>query len=269
MSETTNSLSRRGFLQGSALVAAASAVGFGGMFGIHTNQAVPAGDAIADILNIAATAKSFAVTHYYRSLQSTTKAKFTAAQIAYLKAGLESEQAHLDFLVANGAKPLVTEFYFPAGTFDTAKTFGVVTGIAETVFVGAYLAATRRFAELGQPLLAATAAQVAVVEGQHLALVNDIAGIFPNNVALAAPVFYNVSDAVPVVQPLLDGKKGALGAMETTAVKPPTADQVKTAVGKSSLLTVLPAPFGTTIQPFTAVKAPAAMSATMAATAAK
>jgi len=244
-------LSRRGFLKGGALLAAASTFGFSGMFGLHSVMAAAADDDIPTILNIAATAESFAVTHYLRALdKKTTKAAFTAAQIAYLKAGLESEQAHLDFLNANGGKSLVDKFFFPAGTFDSAKTFGAVTAIAETVFVGAYIAATHRFAELGQPELAAIAAQVAVVEGQHLALSKEIAGQFPNDVALAAPVFYNVSDAVPVVTPLLDGKKGALGDMEKTPVPYPGKDAVMAAVGKSNLLAKLPAPFNTPIAPF-------------------
>ncbi len=264
-------LSRRGFLTGSALVAAASMVGFGGMFGLRSASAQGDGDTVQQIIDIAATAEAFAVTHYFRSLQKTTKAKFTDKDIAYLKAGLESEQAHFDFLVANGAKPLATKFFFPAGTFDDAKTFGTVTAIAETVFVGAYIAATHRFSELGQHELAAIAAQVAVVEGQHLALVKEIAGLFPNDVALAAAPFYNVSDAVAVVKPLLDGVQGALGKMETAAVAQPSAADVAKASllsnGKSGLLAKLPAPFNTPIAPF--AKKDAAMAATMAATKAK
>jgi len=257
-------VSRRGFLKGSAVLAAASTLGFSGMFGLRSIMAAAADDDIPTILNVAATAETFAVTHYYRALnKKTTKAAFTAAQIAYLKAGLESEQDHLDFLNANGGKALTDKFYFPMGTFDIAKTFGAVTAIAETVFVGAYIAATHRFAELGQPELAAIAAQVAVVEGQHLALSKEIAEQFPNDVALAAPVFYNVSDAVPVVQPLLDGKPGALGAMEKDAVSYPGKDAVMAAVGKSNLLAKLPAPFNTPIAPFAKQ---GAMAATMEAT---
>lgn len=257
-----NGISRRGFLAGSSLAAAAATAGFSGMFGLIAAHAQSAGDDPQTIINVAATAEAFAVTHYYRALQKTTKAAFTAAQKAYLQAGLESEQAHFDFLVANGAKPVTTSFYFPAGTFNDVKTFGTVTSIAETVFVGAYVAASYRFAQLGNAALAATSAQVAVVEGQHLAFVNQMAGGFPNNIALAAPLFVNVSDAVAIVQPLLDGKKGALGDMETTTVAQPSAADVKTAVGKSNLIASLGAPFAglkapytTMIEPFTAVVA--------------
>lgn len=249
MSRKSTGVSRRTFITGSAILAAASTVGFGGMFGL--SRALAADDDIPTILNVAATAETFAVTHYYRALDVSTKAKFTDAQIAYLKAGLESEEAHLEFLNANGGKALTDKFYFPMGTFDDAKTFGTVTAIAETVFVGAYIAATHRFAELMKPELAAIAAQVAVVEGQHLALSKEIAGQFPNDVALAAPVFYNVSEAVPVVMSLLDGKKGALGDMEKDPIAYPGKAAVAAAVGTSALLAKLPAPFGTAIKPFT------------------
>jgi hypothetical protein len=56
-----------------------------------------------------------AVTHYYRALDQSIKATFTAGQIAYLKAALEAEQAHLDVLKASGGKALLDKFFFPAG----------------------------------------------------------------------------------------------------------------------------------------------------------
>ncbi|MEP7287639.1 MAG: ferritin-like domain-containing protein [Chloroflexota bacterium] len=253
----SGSVSRRGFLKSGALLAGASALGFSGVFGLRTARA--ADDDIPTILSIAATAEAFAVTHYLAAINS--KIPFTAAQKAYLRAGLESEYDHLQFLMANGGKMLTDKFYIPTGTFASTKSFGAVTAIAETVFVGAYLAATRRFAELNQPLLAATAAQVAVIEGQHLALVREIGGEFPNNLALAEPLFYNVSDAVAVVQPLLDGKKGGLGEMDKDPVPYPSEDKIKAAIGKSALKPG--------VMPFTEMKAGGMMAATMEPTVAK
>ena len=270
----TNGISRRGFLAGSSLAAVGATVGFSGLFGMTVARAQAAGDDVQTIINVAATAEAFAVTHYHRALQKTTKAQFKDSDRAYLQAALETEQAHFDFLVANGAKPVTTSFFFPAGTFDSLKSFGTVTSIGEYVFIGAYVAASYRFAQLGQAALSAVSTQVAVVEGQHLAFVNSLAGIFPNNLALAAPLLANVSDAVAIVQPLLDGKKGALGEMETSSVAQPSADEVKKTVGKSNLIAKLGAPFDglkapytTVIEPFTAVVAAmAGPAATMAAT---
>jgi hypothetical protein len=250
-------LDRRNFLKGSALLASATALGFTGMFGLRRANAAD-GDDVPTMLNVAATAETFACTHYYQALNS--KIRFTTPQLAYIRAALEEELIHLEFLNANGGKTLADKFYLPAGAFKTAKSFGLVSSIAETVFVGAYLAATRRFAELGNPLLAATAAQVAVIEGQHLALVRETAQELPNNIALGEPKFFNVSDAVAVVKPLLDGIEGGLGPMEKDPVPYPGADEIRKKIGRSQL---------TPVKPFTDPSAFAAASATPAATASK
>lgn len=229
-----NQLSRRTLLKGSALLTTASVLGFSGVFGFRS--ALAAEDDVATIINIAATAETFATTHYYRAL--TTKALTMSDPIKlYFAAALYAEFQHLKFLQSNGAKAVQTKFYFPAITFKDLKSLGTVTSIAETVFVGAYIAATHRFAELNNANLAAVAAQVAVVEGEHLMFVRQLAGEkLPNNIVLANPIFYQVSDALPVVQPLLDGKKPADGPLsvdfETSAFDYPGDDTVSALIAK-------------------------------------
>lgn len=232
-------ISRRNILKaGAALTAVAATTGFTGVFGL--SRAFAADDDPQTILNIAATAETFAVTHYYRALQEL---QFSEGEKAYMTAAMESELIHLEFLNANGGKALTEEFYFPEGTFKDKKMLGTVTAVAETVFVAAYLAATRRFAELSQPLLAMVASQVAVVEGQHLLFMRGLAGNSPaNNIALGDPLFYNVSDAVPVISGLLDGKSMVAGiATEKTAVKYPGAEAARMVIGKSALEAPKPA----------------------------
>lgn len=227
-------VSRRDFLKvGAAFGAAAASLSFPAAFGLQ--RAFAADDDAQTILNIAATAETFATTHYFRALNEMM---FNEGEKAYMLAAMESELLHRQFLIANGAKPIVEEFYFPEGTFSSNKMLGAVTAFAETGFVAAYLAATRRFAELEQPLLAMVASQVAVVEGQHLLFMKGLAGISPaNDLGLADPLFYNVSDAVPVLSGLLDGKsKVADIAVETTAVAYPGDDAVKALIGEKSFL---------------------------------
>lgn len=245
-----NMVSRRTLLKGGSLLAAASVVGFGGMFG---TRALAADDETAqEVIDIAATAELFASTHYLRAINEASKMGIGAGELAYLQAGLEQEYFHYTFLVSLGAKPLATKFFFPKGTFGDKKTFAAVTAIAETVFVGAYTAAVHTFAKLGSADTAAVAAQVATVEAQHLLFMNQLAGVNPpNNLGITAAPFYLVKDAVPVVAPLLDGKKGALGDMETDAVAAPDKDAVlKGHGGKSLLKAKLDAPFDTVIAPF-------------------
>jgi hypothetical protein len=236
---SSEQISRRSILKASAALAAVAATsGFAGVFGL--SKAFAADDEPKAILDIAATAETFACTHYYRALKEM---KFDNNIAPYMKAALESEFIHLSYLNANGGKALTEEFYFPVGTFTNNKMLGTVTGVAETVFVAAYLAATRRFAQLEQPLLSMVAAQVAVVEGQHLSFMNGLAGQNPpNNIALGEPLFFNVSDAVPVISGLLDGKTKVAGLdTEKTAVKYPGADEIMKMVGKSLLKPPMPA----------------------------
>src|SRR5260221_182459 len=206
-------MTRRNLLKGGALLSAASVLGFSGVFGLSHAQA--AGDDVPTMLNVAATAETFACTHYYSALKS--KIRWTTPQLAYIKAALEEELIHLKFQTANKGKTRATDFFWPKGVFNPTTSLGLVSAIGETVFVGAYLAATRRFAELGNSLLAATAAQVAVVEGQHLALVRQTAGELPNNIAYGEPKFFNVGEAFGVLVPLLHGGNDSdLGPMEKT-----------------------------------------------------
>jgi hypothetical protein len=75
---------------------------------------------------------------------------------------------------------------------------------------------------MGQPAFAVTTAQIAAVEAEHRALVRQIGGRIANNLPFAQYTLHNVSDAVPILQPFLDGSgEGFVGP-----VQPPTADDI-------------------------------------------
>jgi hypothetical protein len=236
-SEMSN-MSRRNFLKGSAVIAAAATVGFHGVFGVRRSLAQMKDDDLQTVLNLAATAETLATTHYYMAL-TTGVIAFSDFEKKYLRASLESEQIHLDYLLANGAKPLTNEFYFPDGVFENKATLAAVTEVAENAFIGAYLAATRIFAAANQPLLAMVAAQVAGVEAQHLAFMRSLGDQTPpNNIALLEPIFFNVSDAVPTLTPFLEGKTQGFDDIATAY---PGREKVMEVVGMSVLKPVLPA----------------------------
>lgn len=230
-----NTLSRRAFLKGGAVVTGTAAAGFAGLFGYSRVFGQGDGDDVATILNLAATAETLACTHYYSAL-AMGGIQWGEAQFAYLKAALDSELQHLEFLNANGGVSLVSEFFTPVGVYEDSATFASVTEIAETAFIAAYLAATRRAAELGDPLLATTASQVAGVEAQHLALVRQIGGSLPNHISLMRALIYNVSDAVPALQPFLEGGTGFEGPTSY-----PGAAVIREIVGNGGVEAVLPA----------------------------
>jgi Ferritin-like domain len=236
----TLNLSRRGLLKGAGgLAGGLAAASFAGVFGMKSAEASHnANDEPQTILNLAATAETLATTFYYAAIMSA-EFDVSEADLAYLRLALDAEKYHLDFLTANGGRSLATQFYVPATVLSDPAVFVQTGASAETAFVGAYLAATRRFAELNQPRLAATTAQHACSEAQHLALIRDIGGLAPNNLALPLPIYYNVSDAVPTLAPFLQGGQGFIGP-----VMAPTAAQITAALAGAK---------SDPTQPFTAV----------------
>ncbi len=206
------SLSRRSFLRGSAAVTGAALLGFNQVFGfsrVFGKQMED--DDLQTILNLASTAELFASTHYLAAINGSLG--LGEAQVNYLKAGFLAEWDHYQLLVSLGAQPVVTEFYVPATLFSDVALFAATTEVAETAFVGAYLAATRIFSKSAETTpFAVTSAQIAAVEAEHRALVRQIGGMLPNNTSYAQYTLFNVSSAVPVLQPFLDGSgEGFIG----------------------------------------------------------
>lgn len=225
----------RGFFSRTANLDARQEVGsFGHAFGFRKLFA-QAGDDAQTILNLAATAETLACTHYYNVLTQGNIA-LTPDEQNILKSALDAEIDHLVFLNANGATSLATEFYFPQNVYTDREQFSVITETAEQTFVAAYLAAVRRVTELGNPLLAATAAQIAVVEQAHLALIRQIGGRVPNHVSLGQALVFNVSDAVPTLQGFLAGGDGFV----ETASQFPGEAGIREIIGDVGVIAVRP-----------------------------
>lgn len=203
-------VSRRNFLKGSA-IAGGTMVGFSQLFGYSRVFAQGEGDTPQLILDLAATAEAFACTHYYTAINSADALNLSASEVDQLKAFLDSELKHKQFLEANGAVALATSFYTPEELFTDRDLFLATSNTAENWFVAAYLAACRRFAELGEPLLAATVAQVMGTEAEHQALLRLMAGLQPSFQTLKEPLFWNTSEVAPLFQPFLEGAAGFVG----------------------------------------------------------
>lgn len=221
-------ISRRAVLKGGAALGAATLVGFPELFGLKGIGRVRAQGSMPDddlqtIINLASTAELFATTHYLAAINSAMALGLDDAQVAYMKAGFLAEQDHLELLQALGATPVVTEFYVPETLFSDLTLFTTITEVAETAFTGAYLAATRIFAQSADTMpFAVTCAQIAAVEETHRVLIRQIGKRLANHTSYAQYTLYNVSSAVPILQPFLDGSgDGFVGP-----VAPPTADDI-------------------------------------------
>ncbi len=206
-------------LKGSLALGGASLLSFNQVFGFSRVLGQDmADDDLQTIINLAATAELFATTHYLAAING--ELGLAEAQVNYLKAGFLAEQDHLELLLSLGAQPVVSEFYVPETLFADVALFSTITEVAETTFVGAYLAANRIFSKSAETTaFAVTTAQIACVEAEHRALVRQIGGRLANNTSYAQYNLFNVSSAVPVLQPFLDGSgEGFIGP-----VQPPTA----------------------------------------------
>ena len=229
-------LSRRNLLKGSAIAAAGAAtISFGELFRYNEVFAQGNGDDPQTILNLAATAETFACVHYYNALMNVDALNLTDDEQRNIKTFLDAELKHKQFLEANGAKALATSFYAPANLWTDRSTFVVTSDTAESWFIGAYLAAVRRFAELNQMLLAATSAQVMGVEAEHQALIRQMGGLVPSNRTLKQALFYNTSEVAPLFQPFLEGGNGFAGPVAF-----PGVDEINTLVGDEGVVATVP-----------------------------
>ena len=167
-------------------------------------QATSAPESVQTIINTAITAEHLAVTLLTGALASAPL-NLSSNQLLFstVQAALAEEQYHADFLAANGATPLTDVFTVPDPAILTnVNTFLRTVEAAETLFIGAYMAAVREFTVLNQPQLAKYAYQIGGVEAEHramaragLALTGDSSGVPPNNKAFESNVVSTVGDA--------------------------------------------------------------------------
>jgi hypothetical protein len=141
------------------------------------------GDSVADILDVAVTAERLAVTFYSHGVIHHEELGLEDEQLDYIKAALIEEQLHEAFFVAAGGHTLnpSNTYSFPQSgeTFEDLSEFIRTQQQLEGVFDAAFIAACKRFAELGQPLLAQYACQIAMVESEHRVLGRVIGRLDP------------------------------------------------------------------------------------------
>lgn len=258
----TQDVSRRKLLKTVGVGSTAAAIFAAGLFGEEAHAQAPSGDDPQTILNLGATAEALAVTAFYSIITASTFYAGLAPHYQnYLKSALTQEQAHYDLWVSAGAKPLANQFFFPDGILSNLALYVYTTDVLEGVFIGAYLAATRRFAELGSPELAWTVASVMGIEAEHKTL-NRAMGITsagsaagqtngiinsPTREPWEPATLMQVSQAVPTLGPVLMGgvapaSAGALVAGVNFGVGPvpmPSAAAVR-AAGNPLTPTALP-----------------------------
>jgi len=157
------------------------------------------------------------VTAFYQAALGGAAFHIDGKARTQLRMAMDAERGHLRAVRPLGGTALQQRFYLPDRLLQDASVF-VDTGLKlEPTLAGAYLAATRQFAELGQPVLAATAAALGASEAQYLILLGHLAGLSPDDLTLSTPSFRRASDALPVLAPFLTGGAGFFGPVGSTA----------------------------------------------------
>lgn len=197
-------------------------------------------ESVQTIINIADTAERLAVTLLTAAVNNASQLGLSGLLLAFVQAALAEEQYHADYLEAAGAKALTNTFTVPDPKILTdQKTFFHTAEAAETLFIGAYMAAVREFTDLGQPGLAKVAYQIGTVEAEHRAhvragmvLTGDSSGLPPNNKAFETDVVKTVGDAATALTSL-----GFIGGSGTAVTYPGREVALRTAlpVGASVL----------------------------------
>ena len=172
------------------------------------------------IISIFATAEALAVTLLGAAIAGAQK--YDAGKglspmiVRWVKAMQAQEQVHYEYLTKAGAKPLTLTFTVPQNLADITTDSKALLDFevsAETIFIGAYVAAAGEFANLGQPALAQVACQLAGVESEHRVLANYGRGVVPpNNLAFEKAPFNTVGEAAAQIKSL-----GLLGTSSPAA----------------------------------------------------
>lgn len=177
-------------------------------------------ESVADIINIAATAEALAVTltgAVIAGAKGYDGGRGLSPMLVRWVRGIQAEeQAHYQYLTKAGAKPLTLTFTVPQDLAPITKSSRALLDFvvtAETIFIGAYIAAAAEFADLGQPALTQVAFQICGVECEHRDLAHyGVGAVPPNNLGFERAPFRTVGDAAAKVKSL-----GLLGTPQPAA----------------------------------------------------
>ncbi len=195
-------------------------------------------ESLKNILDIAATAEALGTTFYYHGIHSDFFSSLSNQRQWYLQAALDEEHHHLDFLVSNSGALQTNQFFFPANIFSDLSAFLSVLETLENAFIGAYLNAMQRFAQLGQAAFVAAAGQILGIEAEHRVLGRIMAGqLPPNDRCLAQDSFTCFSDVVTAMASFLSGDTNF--NMPATL---PSNTEIASAIDRFGCAAVAPAP---------------------------
>lgn len=140
------------------------------------SDADAAGD--VEIANFALTLEYLEAEYYSLALNSGS---LSGEALAVVENLASHEQQHVDAIIelleSVGATPVAKpEFTFPVESYSTQAAILETAATLEPVGVGAYLGAGPM---IQSPEILAAAGSIAVIEGEHVAAINDLLGVVP------------------------------------------------------------------------------------------
>ncbi|MBX6754632.1 MAG: ferritin-like domain-containing protein [Thermorudis peleae] len=202
---TNARVSRRTLFKGAGIAGAGLLMS---RLGLFRSVLADSPESVKDIINIAATAESMAVTLLGGAIDSAKKGGYDKpipdVVVAILDAARAEEEFHLEYLLSAGAQPLTQTFTVPDTSILSSytKLFSTIVSL-ETAFIAAYIAAAREFAAMNQPELVKVAFQIAGTEAEHRVLANYALGTRPaSDVAFEKALFTTVGQAAQTLQQL-------------------------------------------------------------------
>jgi hypothetical protein len=170
----------------------------GTMLAFAQGTALGAVTSDADIAKLAATAELLAIDFYTHAINSK---QLKGDELSYLVGAKANEVAHYDALkgVLKSATPRDLKFIYPAGSFASRESVGMLGQALETAFVGAYMGAVTAFTSNE---LKGVAAQIGACESRHLSVLTNIGAnaIVP---APDLPKVFTAAQATAAVKPFL------------------------------------------------------------------
>ena len=137
--------------------------------------------------------------------------------VRFLRASQCEDEAHYHFLASLGAAETAAAYSIPERGLADGDGFLETLIALEAISVGAYMAAARRLAELGEARLVEIAYQMGAVDAQHEALARHLLGVRPaNDRAFAKRRFVDLAEAADALATI-----GFVGGGETYAFPGP------------------------------------------------
>ena len=192
-----NGFSRAEFLSRSGKGGLALVAG-GTILAVAQGTALGAVTTDAEIAKLAATAELLAIDFYTHAIDSK---RLEGDELGYLAGAKANEVAHYNALkgVLHSATPKDLKFTYPAGSFASRKSIGMLGQALETAFVGAYMGAVTAFTSNE---LKGVAAEIGACESRHLSVLTNIGA----NAIVPAPDLPKVltaAQAAAAVKPFL------------------------------------------------------------------